>query len=199
MEMKHESHASAVSQQLNSRHFWVVTVNAFHRTGDLKLQRDPLNPRRLTQYNRSSWGTRFFRPEGASPTNRCIIWQGNVKKDLPGVRVWNTTSPNHQHFTPLLQNYSRRRDVIHQFLISISDVAPRDRHHGETRTDDANGWTVQCVHVLSKHFLSFLPVIGFFAPLLSLACTSTGCSRQCTFSQLAPSTPLSPALQTVDF
>lgn len=78
--MKHESHAAAVSQQLNRRDFWVVTVNAFHRTGDLKLQRDPLNPRRLTQYNGSSWGSRFLRPKGASPISRCIIWQGNVKK-----------------------------------------------------------------------------------------------------------------------
>lgn len=47
MEMKQESHAViaiAVPEQLNSRNFWLVTVNRFHRTGDLKLQRDPLNP-----------------------------------------------------------------------------------------------------------------------------------------------------------
>lgn len=47
MEMKQESHAvvaSAVPEWLNTRDFWLLTVNRFHKTGDLKLQRDPLNP-----------------------------------------------------------------------------------------------------------------------------------------------------------
>lgn len=71
----------------------------------------------------------------------------------------------------------RRRDVVHPFvMISISDVAPRDRLHSDTRTADVYLWTVQRV----------------FAPLLLLA---TGCSRQRARgvdAHLSPSTsPLS--------
>lgn len=52
-------------------------------------------------------------------------------------------------------------------MISISDVAPRDRLHSETRTADAIGWTVQWVHVRSRFFLSFWTHCCFCATVVT--------------------------------
>lgn len=179
MEMKHGSHATAVSQQLNSRDLWVVTVNVFHRTGDLKLLRDPLNLSRLAQYNESSWGARVFSPEGASPTNRCIIWQGNVKEDFPDAQ--------HPTASTLLLSCKPMEEKETLCIWTLADVYR---------------WTVERVHVHSRLFLSFLPIIVFLhycchslAPLLF---AHVSVHAQSTRTRLLPNQP-SPALHTVNF
>lgn len=81
-----------------------------------------LNPRRLTQYNRSSWGARCFRPEGASAANRCIIWQGNVEKDFLGVRVRSAASPErrHSYSSSLAHLWKKKRLRICLWSLSVT-------------------------------------------------------------------------------